>query len=167
MRTATSEARLRKVRYEGCSIGKDRKAAIGEEPHHRNLAHWSPGECILLRVLPPKMLSLKTPETPLLSRIERRKFIKTSSLPAGPLAFGVPALLRGQNLNSKLNIACIGIGGKGQSDTDACEGENIVALCDLDSGSEVTRLRRRNIRARSFTKISATCWTRWVTRSMR
>ena len=48
----------------------------------------------------------------------------------------MPALLRGQNLNSKLNIACIGIGGKGRSDTDACAGENIAALCDVDSGSE-------------------------------
>ncbi|HEY3629128.1 MAG TPA: Gfo/Idh/MocA family oxidoreductase [Terracidiphilus sp.] len=83
-----------------------------------------------------KLLSLKAPETTLLSCIDRREFIKTSSMAAGALAFGVPALLRGQNLNSKLNIACIGIGGKGRSDTDACAEENIVALCDVDSGSE-------------------------------
>ncbi len=63
------------------------------------------------------MLPLKTPETTSLSPIDRREFIKTSSLAAGALAFGVPALLRGQNLNSKLNIACVGISGKGQSDT--------------------------------------------------
>src|SRR5579863_8508094 len=79
---------------------------------------------------------LKLPETTLPSRIDRREFMKTSSLAAGALVFGVPALLRGQNLNSKLNIACIGIGGKGRSDTDACAGENIVALCDVDAGSE-------------------------------
>ena len=66
------------------------------------------------------------------SRVNRRDFIRTTSLAAGALAFGVPTLLRGQNLNSKLNIACIGIGGKGTSDTDACAGENIVALCDVD-----------------------------------
>jgi hypothetical protein len=53
----------------------------------------------------PKMLSLKSPETTSLSRIDRREFIKTSSLAAGALAFGVPALLRGQNLNSKLNCS--------------------------------------------------------------
>lgn len=70
------------------------------------------------------------------SRVDRREFIKTSSLAAGALAFGVPALLRGQNLNSKLNVACVGIGGKGRSDTDACAGENIVALCDVDAGSD-------------------------------
>src|SRR5205807_1615432 len=67
---------------------------------------------------------------------DRRAFLKTSAMAAGALAFGVPTLLRGQNLNSKLNIACVGIGGKGRSDTDACSGENIVALCDVDSGSE-------------------------------
>ncbi|MBC8095598.1 MAG: Gfo/Idh/MocA family oxidoreductase [Akkermansiaceae bacterium] len=62
----------------------------------------------------------------------RRQFLKTASLAAGAVTFGVPALLRGQNLNSKLNIAAIGAAGKGQSDTDLCAGENIVALCDVD-----------------------------------
>jgi hypothetical protein len=93
---------------------------------------------MLLRMLKTsqKLLSQEIPVGTTLSRVDRREFIKTSSLAAGALAFGVPALLRGQNLNSKLNIACIGIGGKGRSDTDACAGENIVALCDVDSGSE-------------------------------
>ncbi len=92
---------------------------------------------MLLRVLNPskKMPSQQTDETTALLRISRREFVKMSSLAAGAMAFGVPALVRGQNLNSKLNIACIGIGGKGKSDTDACAGENIVALCDVDSGS--------------------------------
>jgi hypothetical protein len=63
----------------------------------------------------------------------RRTFLKATSLASGALAFGVPTLLRGQNLNSKLNIACIGAMGKGQSDTDHCSSENIVALCDVDS----------------------------------
>src|SRR3569833_709760 len=83
-----------------------------------------------------KMPPMKTPETSSPSPMDRREFIKTSSIVAGVLAFGVPTLLRGQNLNSKLNIACVGIGGKGRSDTDACAGENIVALCDVDAGSE-------------------------------
>jgi predicted dehydrogenase len=34
--------------------------------------------------------------------------------------------------NEKLNIACIGIGGQGASDTDQVSTENIVALCDVD-----------------------------------
>jgi predicted dehydrogenase len=70
-----------------------------------------------------------------LGHVDRRQFIKTGSLAAGALVLGAPALVRGQNLNSKLNIACIGIGGKGRSDTDSCAQENIVALCDVDTGS--------------------------------
>ncbi|HET7625092.1 MAG TPA: Gfo/Idh/MocA family oxidoreductase [Verrucomicrobiae bacterium] len=67
------------------------------------------------------------------SGINRRQFIKATSLAAGAVTFGVPTLLRGQNLNSKLNIAVIGAGGKGASDTNCCNTENIVALCDVDS----------------------------------
>jgi hypothetical protein len=79
---------------------------------------------------------LNSSESISLTRVNRRDFIKTTSLAAGALAFGVPTLLRGQNLNSKLNIACVGaMGGKGRSDTDACASENIVALCDVDTGS--------------------------------
>src|SRR6202789_4080209 len=83
-----------------------------------------------------KFPRLSSPDLLLPSRTNRRDFLRTTSLTAGALAFGVPTLLRGQNLNSKLNIACIGIGGKGRSDTDACASENIVALCDVDCGSE-------------------------------
>ncbi len=84
-----------------------------------------------------KILQSNSSESAATSGVNRRDFIKTTSLAAGALAFGVPSLLRGQNLNSKLNIACIGaMGGKGRSDTDACATENIVALCDVDSGSE-------------------------------
>lgn len=68
------------------------------------------------------------------SSISRRHFLKTSSLAVGATALTGPYLLRGQNLNSKLNIAAIGAGGKGSSDTDNCAelGENIYALCDVD-----------------------------------
>src|SRR5277367_1153281 len=66
-------------------------------------------------------------------RWNRRNFLKTATLATGAVVFGVPTLLRGQNLNSKLNIAVIGAGGKGEGDTDCCSSENIVALCDVDS----------------------------------
>jgi hypothetical protein len=65
--------------------------------------------------------------------LSRRHFIKASALAAGAVTFGVPTLVRAANLNSKLNIASIGVMGKGQSDTDHCSSENIVALCDVDS----------------------------------
>jgi hypothetical protein len=66
------------------------------------------------------------------SKHSRRLFIKYSSVAFGASVVGGPYLVRGQNLNSKLNIASIGIGGKGDSDTRLCASENIVALCDVD-----------------------------------
>src|SRR5271170_1529788 len=76
-------------------------------------------------------------------RWTRRNFLKTATLAGGAVVFGVPALLRGQNLNSKLNIAVIGAGkgGKGAGDTDCCSSENIVALCDVDSSRCVEPLQ--------------------------
>jgi predicted dehydrogenase len=65
-------------------------------------------------------------------RWNRRDFLKSATLAAGAATFGVPTLLRGQNLNSKLNIAIVGANGKGKSDTACCESENIYALCDVD-----------------------------------
>jgi hypothetical protein len=49
---------------------------------------------------------------------------------AGSLA--APSLLRGRNLNDKLNVAIIGAGGRGRSNTKGVASENIVALCDVN-----------------------------------
>ena len=64
--------------------------------------------------------------------LSRRRFLRTATAAAGGLAIGVPRLLRAANLNSQLNLAAIGVMGKGQSDTDHCNRENIAALCDVD-----------------------------------
>ena len=37
-----------------------------------------------------------------------------------------------QGPNDKLNVACIGVGGRGRAAVDAVAGENLVALCDVD-----------------------------------
>lgn len=62
----------------------------------------------------------------------RRQFLRTTSLAAA--AMGFPAIVRGQNLNSKLSIAVIGCGGRGASNLGdvAANGDNIVALCDVN-----------------------------------
>jgi hypothetical protein len=67
--------------------------------------------------------------------LARRSFLKTSGLATGGMILGAPAIVRGQNLNSRLNVACIGVGGKGSSDVDetAKAGGTIVGLCDVDS----------------------------------
>ena len=59
----------------------------------------------------------------------RRTFLKTTA--AASAVFAAPAFLRAQNLNSKLNIAVIGTGGRGGSNLNDCANENIVALCDV------------------------------------
>ncbi len=76
------------------------------------------------------MKSASHPET---LRWKRRDFLKTATLAGGAVVFGVPTLLRGRNLNSKLNIGVIGAAGKGAGDTDYCSSENIYALCDVDA----------------------------------
>ena len=43
----------------------------------------------------------------------------------------VPGILRGRNLNEKLNIAVIGVGGRGAHNLEQVASENIVALCDV------------------------------------
>src|SRR5438876_10022579 len=70
------------------------------------------------------------------AKTSRRDFLKQTSL-AGVgfwVAGGISlADVRRASPNEKLNIACIGVGGKGSSDTDqAAHYGNIVALCDCD-----------------------------------
>jgi len=74
--------------------------------------------------------------------MERRQFLKTAGLGAAAFAAlprlgslcwaDVPSRMGRFIEGRKLNIACIGVGGKGSSDVHAVSGENIVALCDVD-----------------------------------
>lgn len=68
--------------------------------------------------------------------MERRNFLKTSMMAASSFLI-VPNSVLGRSHghkspSDKLNIAGIGIGGKGKADLSGCETENIVALCDVD-----------------------------------
>ncbi len=63
----------------------------------------------------------------------RRDFVKTASLATSAVAF--PQVMRSQqggSPNSKLNVACVGVGGRGAAAVAAMKGENLVALCDVD-----------------------------------
>ncbi|MEO7142665.1 MAG: Gfo/Idh/MocA family oxidoreductase [Bryobacteraceae bacterium] len=68
--------------------------------------------------------------------LSRRLFLMggTAALaaPALPARMSLPERVSHKSLNEKLNIAGIGIGGKGRSDLAGCAGENIVALADPD-----------------------------------
>jgi predicted dehydrogenase len=61
----------------------------------------------------------------------RRTFLKQTTALATSAVFVAPAIVRGRDLNSKLNIAIIGAGGRGASNTSDVANENIVALCDV------------------------------------
>ena len=82
------------------------------------------------------------------SRFSRRRFLCTSATVSSGLLLASSATLRTRaatppprrvSPNEKLNLASIGAGGQGATDTDGCASENIVALCDVDE----TRLRER------------------------
>jgi predicted dehydrogenase len=68
-------------------------------------------------------------------RTTRRQFLRDTSLAGiGFWVAGGVALGASKAANEQLNIACIGVGGKGSSDVDgAGKVGNIVALCDVDS----------------------------------
>ncbi len=75
----------------------------------------------------------------------RRSFIGRTTLATAAFTILPRHVLGGKGFvapSDKLNIACIGIGGKGKSDAAAMENENVVALCDVDDirGSD-TRLK--------------------------
>lgn len=85
--------------------------------------------------------------------MNRRRFISTSAGVAGG-AFFVPNILRSQSAespNNKLRIACIGIGGKGESDSNAAsEGNDIVAIVDVDQ-NQLDRAKKKYTSAEVFT----------------
>lgn len=69
------------------------------------------------------------------SNLSRRQFLRFATL-AGAATLAAPYVGRVLGANERINIACIGVGGKGDSDTSSAyhHGGNIVALCDPDAG---------------------------------
>ena len=65
--------------------------------------------------------------------LTRRKFLCDAALAgSGLVILSNSGLVRGTPANSKLNIAGIGVGGRGAADIEGVAGENLVALCDVD-----------------------------------
>lgn len=63
----------------------------------------------------------------------RRTFIRNSALATAAFQIAPSGLFGADAPSNKLNIAGVGVGGMGASNLRQCEGENIVALCDVDS----------------------------------
>ena len=65
------------------------------------------------------------------SRGQTRRGFGRAALGSALGEFAAPAIVHGRNLNEKLNIALIGVGGRGAANLDGVKSENIVALCDV------------------------------------
>jgi len=67
--------------------------------------------------------------------LSRRSFVKAGAGAIAGFTILPRFVLGGAGFkppSEKLNIAFVGIGGQGKENLKACEGENIVALCDVD-----------------------------------
>ena len=76
----------------------------------------------------------------------RRKFFKKTAAVAGAAGvaqfFAAPYILAEPSPNSKLNIAGIGVGGRGGAHVQSALAENLVAVCDVVGGTRDACLRR-------------------------
>ncbi|MBI5386889.1 MAG: Gfo/Idh/MocA family oxidoreductase [Verrucomicrobia bacterium] len=81
--------------------------------------------------------------------LSRRQFLRYTTLAAGASALSFPYVGRVLGANDRINIACIGVGGKGDSDTNSAYGHggNIVALCDVDANRVNGKLKYLKDRA--------------------
>ena len=67
--------------------------------------------------------------------VSRRSFIKAVGATSAGLPFTAPGIISAQSPGEKLNIAAIGVGGRGWSDVNsASQGHNLVAFCDVLTG---------------------------------
>ena len=86
--------------------------------------------------------------------LTRRQFTRRLLATAGGLTVA-PAWVRGQDLNNRLNVALIGVGGRGASNLESMASENIVALCDVNGRNlEAAAAKNPNARkAKDFRKL--------------
>lgn len=76
-------------------------------------------------------LSKASPQT---TGLTRRQFLGRTALAASAATLSFPFVGRVLGANDRINVACIGVNGKGDSDSmdAAICGGNIVAICDVD-----------------------------------
>ena len=83
-----------------------------------------------------------------MSKITRRQFNFAAAALAAT-GISAPTILRARNLNEKLNIAVIAVGGRGGGNLQSVSSENIVALCDVNANA-VASAASRFPQARKF-----------------
>jgi predicted dehydrogenase len=80
----------------------------------------------------------------------RRNFIKSTAVGgAGLYVSGSPLFAQSKSANEKLNVAVIGVAGRGSANLSGVSGENIVALCDVDE-LRLAKAATRHGKAKKF-----------------
>src|SRR6266571_2326031 len=77
-----------------------------------------------------------------LRSLTRRQFVKRSVIATAALAMPFVARRNVLGANGRLNIAGIGVGGKGASDVANVDNENIYALCDVHEDNAAGSFRK-------------------------
>ncbi len=79
-----------------------------------------------------------------MTQITRRGFVKATAIAS--VAVGAPTILSAKNPNSKLNVAYVGVGGKGATDlreTNSHKDTVCVALCDTDRKILMSQFKKK------------------------
>ena len=79
--------------------------------------------------------------------ISRRSFLGGAAAVAASITIVPRHVLGGpgyQAPSDRLNVACVGIGGKGYSDSEKMLNENMIALCDVDEVKAAEKHGRRD-----------------------
>ena len=69
-----------------------------------------------------------------MSNLSRRRFLATTGAVAAGAVFAGPAFVRAKNLNDRMNVAAIAVGGRGGANVSAVAGQpnvDITAICDV------------------------------------
>jgi predicted dehydrogenase len=66
------------------------------------------------------------------NRLTRRQMLRNTTFAGIGIWISGSAARGGESPNEKLNLAGIGVGGRGAGDVNGCASENFVALCDVD-----------------------------------
>src|SRR5688572_23649269 len=84
-------------------------------------------------LVPTKFMSMENKQ----DLLNRRAFLRRTTLAAAAASLPFPYVGRVLGANDRINVACIGVGGKGESDSSHAfqAGGNIVAICDVDGNT--------------------------------
>ena len=100
---------------------------------------------------------------------DRRGFLQSTALTGvGVFVSGKAAAEESKSPNERIRFACIGVGGKGGSDSaDAGSHGDVVAICDVDDNTLGQGRRKSFPKRQASSTTSARCSTRWARASTR